>query len=77
MAELIEMPIAFLLRYQEPCVKENLPSILYGTQTFTHVNAEKPDNDFRANDFLTLPPARPTRKQHRTLTQPNTKTTCL
>ena len=49
------MPTAFLLRYQECCPVNDVPDIRYGTQTFTKVRPEQPDNDPGVAALVTLP----------------------
>jgi len=49
------MRTAFLLRYQELCLADEVSHIRYGTQTFTKVRPEQPDNDPGIAALITLP----------------------
>lgn len=49
------MPTAFLLRYQEFCLVDDVPDIRCGTQTYTKIRTEQPDNDPGVAALVTLP----------------------
>ena len=49
------MPTAFLLRYQEFCMADDVSHIRYGTRTFTSVRPEQPDTDPSIAALVTLP----------------------
>jgi hypothetical protein len=49
------MPTAFLLRYQEFCLVDDVPDIRYGTKTSTKIRTEQPDNDPGVAALGTLP----------------------
>jgi hypothetical protein len=52
-AEVNDMAIAFVLRYQEPCVAAD-PSAAYGTKTETKTYGEHGDTDHQGAENLAL-----------------------
>jgi hypothetical protein len=51
------MPTAFLLRFQEFCVTDEMPDVQCGTKTDTRIRAEQPDTDPSTVPLAVLPRA--------------------